>query len=59
MLTGISGSKTLRSWSQMAAGSGAPSASVAAVTVWTATVSPIASASLPSRRKSPVEVWMV
>ena len=37
MLTGISGSKTWRSCAQMASGSGAPSASVAALTVLSAT----------------------
>ena len=53
MLTGISGSYTLRSWSQTASGSGAPSASVAASTLWSAAFSPSASPSFPSILKRP------
>jgi len=59
MLTGISGSKTWRNCAHTASGSGEPSASAPPLTDWSFTVSPMASASLPSRRYRPVSVWTV
>ncbi len=57
MLTGISGSKQVRSWSQASSSGVLPSEAEASTA---ATVSPIASASLPSMRaRNPTGVMTV